>query len=78
MEKYLKELEGTKSIAFFYSNYSNPITGDDYSSKYLLLGARISITHISFHVSILEPISKRLSLLVLALGSEFYSDNVAA
>lgn len=34
---YLDEVEKGKSIAFFYANYSNPITADDY--KYLLLGA---------------------------------------
>jgi exodeoxyribonuclease V alpha subunit len=34
---YLGEIENGKSIAFFYANYSNPITADDY--KYLLLGA---------------------------------------
>lgn len=34
---YLSEIEKGKSIVFFYANYSNPITADDY--KYLLLGA---------------------------------------
>lgn len=34
---YLLDLGSGNSIAFFYANYSNPITADDY--KYLLLGA---------------------------------------
>ena len=34
---YLDEISSGNSIAFFYANYSNPITADDY--KYLLLGA---------------------------------------
>jgi exodeoxyribonuclease V alpha subunit len=34
---YLDEIEDGRSIAFFYANYSNPITADDYD--YLLLGA---------------------------------------
>lgn len=34
---YLDEIGGGGSIAFFYANYSNPITADDY--KYLVLGA---------------------------------------
>lgn len=38
---YINELEKRKSIAFFYANYSNPITGDDY--KYLLLGAGLVV-----------------------------------
>jgi len=37
VENYLGEIQSGRSIAFFYANYSNPITGDDY--KYLLLGA---------------------------------------
>ena len=36
---YLGEIESERSIAFFYANYSNPITADDY--KYLLLGAAL-------------------------------------
>jgi len=35
--EYLDAIEKGKSIAFFYANYSNPLTGDDY--EYLLLGA---------------------------------------
>jgi len=38
-KEYLSQLEKGKSIAFFYANYSNPITADDY--KYLLLGAGV-------------------------------------
>ncbi|MCJ7634838.1 hypothetical protein MUP77_20915, partial [Candidatus Bathyarchaeota archaeon] len=34
---YLLDIGSGNSIAFFYANYSNPITADDY--KYLLLGA---------------------------------------
>jgi exodeoxyribonuclease V alpha subunit len=37
VNEYLSELEKEKSIVFFYSNYSNPVTGDKY--QYLLLGA---------------------------------------
>jgi len=36
-EKYLNAIEKGKSIAFFYANFSNPLTADNY--KYLLLGA---------------------------------------
>ncbi len=36
---YLKSIEKTKSIAFFYANYSNPILGQEYNRKYLVLGA---------------------------------------
>ena len=35
---YLKSID-QGSIAFFYANYSNPITGEDNDRKYLLLGA---------------------------------------
>lgn len=34
---YTREILANRSIAFFYANYSNPLTGDDY--KYALLGA---------------------------------------
>lgn len=37
VNNYINELQKGKSIVFFYSNYSNPITGDKY--QYLLLGA---------------------------------------
>lgn len=37
VDKYLEELVPGKSIVFFYSNFSNPITGDKYN--YLLIGA---------------------------------------
>ncbi len=37
VKEYLEAIQEDKSIAFFYTNFSNPITGDDY--KYLLLGA---------------------------------------
>jgi exodeoxyribonuclease V alpha subunit len=37
VNEYLEELVQGKSIVFFYSNFSNPITGDEY--KYLLIGA---------------------------------------
>jgi exodeoxyribonuclease V alpha subunit len=36
-DNYLDEIEKGKSIAFFYANFSNPLTADNY--KYLLLGA---------------------------------------
>lgn len=36
---YLKSLEKEKSIAFFYANFSNPISGEDRNRKYLLIGA---------------------------------------
>jgi exodeoxyribonuclease V alpha subunit len=37
IDEYLGELVPGKTIVFFYSNFSNPITGDEY--KYLLIGA---------------------------------------
>jgi exodeoxyribonuclease V alpha subunit len=37
VDEYLEELVQGKSIVFFYSNFSNPITGDKY--RYLLIGA---------------------------------------
>ena len=36
-DDYLSKIEKGKSIAFFYANFSNPLTADSY--KYLLLGA---------------------------------------
>jgi len=36
VKEYTEEIVQGKSIAFFYANYSNPLTGDDY--RYLLLG----------------------------------------
>lgn len=43
-QEYLDEIQGGKSIVFFYANYSNPITGDSFKSlgerpRYVLLGA---------------------------------------
>jgi len=38
-KKYVQEIKENESIIFFYTNYSNPITGDDY--KYCLLGAAL-------------------------------------
>ena len=29
-KKYVQNIKGNESIVFFYANYSNPITGDDY------------------------------------------------
>lgn len=37
VDVYTGEISKEKSIAFFYANYSNPLTGDDY--RYVLLGA---------------------------------------
>ncbi len=39
VEKYLNKIIPGKSLVFFYANYSNPITGDDYER--LLLGAAL-------------------------------------
>jgi len=39
---YLGQIEKGKSIVFFYANYSNPITGDDFNRRYLLLGAGLA------------------------------------
>lgn len=39
VKSYLNQISKGKSIVFFYSNFSNPLTGDDY--KYALLGAGI-------------------------------------
>jgi len=38
-KKYIQNIKGNESVVFFYANYSNPITGDDY--KYCLLGAAL-------------------------------------
>jgi len=38
-KKYVQDIKENESIVFFYANYSNPITGDDY--KYCLLGAAL-------------------------------------
>jgi len=38
-EEYLDDITKGRSIAFFYANYSNPLTGEDRDRKYLLLGA---------------------------------------
>lgn len=46
VEKYINKIKPYKSIAFFYANYSNPITGDE--RKYLILGAGLVREHIKF------------------------------
>ncbi len=46
VRKYIENIEPTKSIAFFYANYSNPITGDE--RKYLVLGAGLVREKIEF------------------------------
>jgi len=39
VKEYLGQIRKGRSIAFFYTNYSNPLTGEDRDRKYLLLGA---------------------------------------
>ncbi len=46
VRRYIKNIKPLKSIAFFYVNYSNPITGDE--RKYLVLGAGLVKEEIEF------------------------------
>ncbi len=46
VRKYIKKIESSKSIVFFYANYSNPITGDE--RKYLVLGVGLVREKIEF------------------------------
>lgn len=39
VKKYIEKIKPEKSVAFFYANYGNPISGDD--RKYLLLGVAL-------------------------------------
>ena len=39
VKRYIKKIKPSKSIVFFYANYSNPITADE--RKYLILGAGV-------------------------------------
>jgi len=46
VRKYIKNIEPSKSIVFFYANYGNPITGDE--RKYLVLGVGVVRENIEF------------------------------